>query len=178
MLVTDIREVLVYGRLLLVDGQLVRHSFHSRDLTAPGRLTAADWAEHYFTNACWPEDSGMILGRQFAGNVEIVFTGKMGTKTSGPPDAPETDDEFYCETLEFQHLGLELLAEMYAEERLVEDVPEGLPPIPPGVYYSKEHGNFYNYGAAITMGAEFYHEWKDRWEEFPQSRRACCPEQS
>jgi len=100
MLASDIREVLVHGRLLLVDGKLVRHSFHSADLTVPGRLTAADWAEHYFTNASWPEDSGMILGRQFGGNVEIVFTGKMRTKAAGPPDAPETDDGFYCESLD------------------------------------------------------------------------------
>lgn len=170
MLASDIREVLVHGRLLLVDGKLVRHSFHSADLTVPGRLTAADWAEHYFTSASWPEDSGMVLGRQFGGNVEIVFTGKMRTKAAGPPDAPEIEDEFYCESLDHQLLDRELLAEMYAIEATEVVASSLAPPIPAGIYYSREYSNFYNADTAGGMGHEFYHSWSSRQAEFPQSR--------
>jgi hypothetical protein len=44
------------------------------------------------------------------------------------------------------------------------------PPIPEGVYYSPDSGNFHN--ASQGMGSAFYEEWFARRNEFPQSSQA------
>ncbi len=41
-------------------------------------------------------------------------------------------------------------------------------PIPEGVYWSREHGNFYDAANNEGQGVLFYEAWRDRKDEFPQ----------
>lgn len=45
------------------------------------------------------------------------------------------------------------------------------PALPPNVYYSREHGNFYAIDTHKGQGVPFWREWKDRALEFPGDPR-------
>lgn len=45
----------------------------------------------------------------------------------------------------------------------------GVESIPPWVYWSAEHGNFYDQGTSNGMGVEFINAWRHRKDEFPTS---------
>lgn len=40
--------------------------------------------------------------------------------------------------------------------------------VPPGIYWSREAGNFYNASNNRGMGVMFYEAWQDRKDEFPE----------
>jgi hypothetical protein len=43
--------------------------------------------------------------------------------------------------------------------------------VPTGVYYSREHGNFYSIADHHGMGMAFWTTWRARWEDFPGDPR-------
>jgi hypothetical protein len=43
--------------------------------------------------------------------------------------------------------------------------------VPPGVYYSREHGNFYSIADHHGMGMAFWTTWRNRCEDFPGDPR-------
>lgn len=42
--------------------------------------------------------------------------------------------------------------------------------IPKGVYYIKEHDNFYDFSNNKGLGQQFWNLWKSRAHQFPQGK--------
>ncbi len=56
--------------------------------------------------------------------------------------------------------------DMAADYRRVHGIPDP-EPVPPGVYYGIDGGNFYDLVTNKGMGNDFYAKWRDRTAEFP-----------